>query len=350
MPGGQKRARDGRVILRVDPASLRPVFDSFGTYLEENPSNAEKLTFVKELIEWLQECCQPTPVISVRATDFDTIKTAVDAVEVIYDRHSEKHVWQLRENDDSGDGQLSAWADTCITEIKSSPYFQLTDSETTCRTILDVMFCDRLKRLNDHDSERCLNWLPEVTLSVRSELHNSVIQGRADWCLAYGNSKAALQTALIGLEAKKSGTAQSTLPQLIIYLAAIQDSRKESKKTNCSVFGLVTDSEEYRFAYLDEKRKLFVSEIYLWVTKKAKIIQWIDKILRDSIEASPNATPVETANTTIHAYRTHLNRGYQFGGIDESQVVEGDDLRSYRVIKRGPYGEMVAELETDEVE
>ncbi|KAK9258377.1 hypothetical protein V1519DRAFT_454747 [Lipomyces tetrasporus] len=109
MPGGQKRARDGRVILRVDPASLRPVFDSFGTYLEENPSNAEKLTFVKELIEWLQECCQPTLVISVRATDFDTIKTAVDAVEVIYDRHSEKHVWQLRENDDSGDGQLSAW-------------------------------------------------------------------------------------------------------------------------------------------------------------------------------------------------------------------------------------------------
>ncbi|KAK9250530.1 hypothetical protein V1507DRAFT_484354 [Lipomyces tetrasporus] len=267
MPGGQKRARDGRVILRVDPASLRPVFDSFGTYLEENPSNAEKLTFVKELIEWLQECCQPTLVISVRATDFDTIKTAVDAVEVIYDRHSEKHVWQLRENDDSGDGQLSAWP-----------------------------------------------------------------------------------TALIGLEAKKSGTAQSALPQLIIYLAAIQDSRKESKKTNCSVFGLVTDSEEYRFAYLDEKRKLFVSETYLWVTKKAKIIQWIDKILRDSIEASPHATPVKTANTTIHAYRTHINRGYQFGGIDESQVVEGDDLRSYRVIKRGPYGEMVAELETDEVE
>ncbi|KAK9320868.1 hypothetical protein V1517DRAFT_194951 [Lipomyces orientalis] len=85
-------------------------------------------------------------------------------------------------------------------------------------------------------------------------------------------------------------------------------------------FGLVTDSEEYRFAYLDEKRKIFVSETYLWVTKKAKIIQWMDKTLRDSIETSPHTTPVKTANTTIHAYWTHLNREYQFGVIDESRV------------------------------
>ncbi|KAK9237064.1 hypothetical protein V1525DRAFT_457031 [Lipomyces kononenkoae] len=342
MSGGQKRTRDGRVILRVDPATLRPLFDSFETHLEEYPSYAEKLTFVKELIEWFQECCRrPTPVISVSATDFDTIKTAVDAVEVIYDRHSEKHVWQLRENDDLSDGQLSPWADTCITEIKSSPYFQLTDTETTCRTILDVVFCDRLKRRNDHESERCLNWLPEVTLSVKSKLHNSVIQGTVDRCLAYGNSNAALQAALIVMEAKI---------QLIIYLAAIQDSRKESEKTNCSVFGLVTDSEEYRFAYLDETRKLFVSDTYLWVTKKAKIIRWIDKILRDSIEACSSQDTCEDYITTMHTYRTHLNRGYQFAGIDESQVVEGEDLRSYRVIKRGPYGEIVEELETDEVE
>jgi hypothetical protein len=113
-------------------------------------------------------------------------------------------------------------------------------------------------------------------------------------------------------EAKKPGAAQSALPQLIIYLAAVQDSRKESKKINSSVFGLITDSEEYIFAWLDEKRNLFVSETYLWVTKKVKIIQWIDSILRDSIEASPHTTPIKTANIAIHAYRSHVNRDFHW--------------------------------------
>lgn len=89
--------------------------------------------------------------------------------------------------------------DTCVTEIKASSYFRLADPEAICRPILDVVFCDRLKRLNDHDSERNLNWLPEVTLSVESKEHNSLVQGRADWCLAYGKSKSALQTALVVL-------------------------------------------------------------------------------------------------------------------------------------------------------
>lgn len=250
--------------------------------------------------------------------------------------------------------------DTCIRELQSSPYFQLADSQSTCRTVLDVIFCDRLKYLHVNDAEKHLNWLPEVTLSVKSRLHNFLIQGRADWCLAYGSSKAAPQTALIVLsvsslsrqsvleltpvrEAKKPGAVQSALPQLIIYLAAVQDSRKESKKINSSVFGLITDSEEYRFAWLDENRNLFVSETHLWVTKKVKIIQWIDNILRDSIEAFPHTTSIRTADTAIHTYRSHVNRHFQF-----RDTVEGEDLRHYRVVKKGPYGEVVTEMETDE--
>ena len=255
--------------------------------------------------------------------------------------------------------------DTCIRELQPSPYFQLANSESTCQTVLDVIFCDRLKCLHNNDAEKHLNWFPKVTLSVKSKLHNFLIQGRADRCLAYGSSKAALQTALIVLsvsslfrqrvseltpvrEAKKPGAVQSALPQLIIYLAAVQDSRKESKKINSSVFGLITDSEEYRFAWLDENRNLFVSEAHLWVTKKVKIIQWIDNILRDSIKASPHVTPVKTANTAIHAYRSHVNQHFQFGDSDVVEAVEGEDLRHYRVVKKGPYGEVVTEMETDE--
>lgn len=94
MPGGQKH-----VILQIDPATLKPVFDSFKTFIGENPIDTEKLTNVKELIDWLQDCCQPPPRLSVPAT-----------VEVIYDRHSERHVWRLRENDNLSHSQLSKWA------------------------------------------------------------------------------------------------------------------------------------------------------------------------------------------------------------------------------------------------
>ncbi|KAL4981266.1 hypothetical protein BDW68DRAFT_183729 [Aspergillus falconensis] len=128
---------------------------------------------------------------------------------------------------------------------------------------------------------------------------------------------------------ERASAAQSALPQPIIYLAAVQDSRKESNKINSSVFELITDSGEYQFAWLDEYRDLLVSEAYLWVTKKIKIIQRIDRILQDAIEASPHTTPAKTENTAIHAGRS---RGHT----------------AYRVIKKGPYGKLVTELEMDE--
>lgn len=59
-------------------------------------------------------------------------------------------------------------------------------------------------------------------------------------------------------------------------------------------------------------------------------------------------TLVKTANTAIHAYRSHVNRHSQFGDPDVVETIEGEDLRHYRVVKKGPYGEVVTEMETDE--
>lgn len=56
--GGQKHTRDGRVILRIDPATVKSVFDSFKTFIGENPIDTEKFTNVKEFIDWLQDSCQ----------------------------------------------------------------------------------------------------------------------------------------------------------------------------------------------------------------------------------------------------------------------------------------------------
>ncbi|KAJ9302064.1 hypothetical protein DTO271G3_930 [Paecilomyces variotii] len=66
------------------------------------------------------------------------------------------------------------------------------------------------------------------------------------------------------------------------------------------------------------------------------------------IIAIPHTTPIKTANTTIHAYRSYLNQGQQFGDTGVFATVEGEDLRHYRAIEKGPYGEILTELEEDE--
>ena len=79
-----------------------------------------------------------------------------------------------------------------------SPYFQRSSSETTSRTIIDVLFCDRLTQLDDDNAKNHLNWYPEVSMTARNHLDDQVIRGRADWCLAYG-PKTSLQTTLVVL-------------------------------------------------------------------------------------------------------------------------------------------------------
>ena len=133
------------------------------------------------------------------------------------------------------------------------------------------------------------------------------------------------------------GAADLALPQLIIYLAAVQDACKCCNKMNSSVFGLLTDSTNFRFIYLNPLRKLFVSKSYEWMEEKARIIQWIDKILEDLIQAS-HTTPCKKFNKTIGAYQTHLKRQYQFGSAAKDfNLVEGESNRSYEIIHREGY-------------
>lgn len=54
-----------------------------------------------------------------------------------------------------------------------------------------------------------------------------------------------------------------------------------------SVFGIVTDSHVFQSAHLDKDRKLFVSDTYHWALGNRQIVQWIDKILHDAVEATP---------------------------------------------------------------
>ena len=81
----------------------------------------------------------------------------------------------------------------------SSKYFDSTNFKSLCRTIVNVIFCDRLNILNYRKSELHLNWVPEVTLSTQSKRLQKTISGRADWILGHGNPTSTLDSSLIVL-------------------------------------------------------------------------------------------------------------------------------------------------------
>ncbi|EGD97978.1 hypothetical protein TESG_05277 [Trichophyton tonsurans CBS 112818] len=183
------------------------------------------------------------------------------------------HKWELRETDGLSDGTLSPCIDVCIKELRGSGYADLQESEIFCRTITDLISLDRLHALKDKTATSHLKLAPEVSLSV--ERGSSTITGRADWCLGYGNVKGGFESALI------------ILP-------------------------------------------------FLWVFGKKSIIQWIDRVLKDSIEASPHTTPVKFSNQTLRAYQTELKRGHLFGdpSNDNPDLIDGEDERPVNVVWR----------------
>lgn len=120
---------------------------------------------------------------------------------------------------------------------------------------------------------------------------------------------------------------------------------------NSSVFGLLTDSSDFQFVHLNPVRKLFTSRLLQWVTDKKHIVQWIDRVLEDSIKASPHTTPVKSSNKTLRAFQTELKRAHLFGdpSKDDSDLIDGEDERAMNnnVVWKG---ESFTVVECDDIE
>jgi hypothetical protein len=103
---------------------------------------------------------------------------------------------------------------------------------------------------------------------------------------------------------------------------------------NTSVFGLITDSLNFQFVYLNPGKKLFASKTLQWNYEKRLIVQWIDRVLEDSIKASPHTTPMKSRNRTLRAYQTHLKRGHLLGDSskDNLNLVEGENKKPVNVV------------------
>ena len=149
---------------------------------------------------------------------------------------------------------------------------------------------------------------------------NLKISGRADWTFGYMDEKHKLQEMLVVIEAEAPGNVTAALPQLLVYLAGVQDARLKASKINKTVFGLATDSNTFVLVVLQENKKVFASRQLDWLEEKELIISFLDKILEDAIESSPHTTPMRARNQRIKRFEKSLGETYQFGDEDNNDA------------------------------
>ena len=213
-----------------------------------------------------------------------------------------------------------------IKDLKSSDYISVRHDESFCRIVLDLIIMDRLRQLEDRDVHYRLQVSAEVPVAIRVKDiygNDQMVKGRADWALGYGADRSETGAILLVVEAKPYESAPIGMPQLLVYMAAVHKAREN--RVNKSVFGMVSDSKEFRFAFLDEKKKLFTTPPFTWIIEQSTIIAYIDMILTNAIESSPHTTPQKTNNRTIYNYPEFLGRQWKFGYESDNGGVEEEE-------------------------
>lgn len=170
-----------------------------------------------------------------------------------------------------------------------------------------------------------------ISIQVKDIYGNKeIIKGRADWALGYGTDKLNTGAILLIVEAKPYESAAVGMPQLLVYMVAVYEARKD--RINKSVFGMLSDCKEFRFAFLDENKKLFVTELFAWVTKQSTIIAYLDMVLINAIESSPHITPQEENNRSILKYSDSLERQWRFGPQLDDRGTEDNKEDDYDMV------------------
>lgn len=202
---------------------------------------------------------------------------------------------------------------------------------------------ERLKRLKDQDAGCHLQVSAEVPVSIRiKDIYGNTesIKARADWALGYGPSKSETGAILLVVEAKPLEPAPVGMPQLLVCMAAVQDARP-NRINRKSVFGMLTDSHEFRFAYLDQDRKFFRSEWFMWAKRQDKILAYIDMMLISAIESSPQTPPPQRNNRTIYHHSDIEDWEWRFGDeaddetVEEQNEEEDQEDQSWDVVQAG---------------
>jgi hypothetical protein len=206
-----------------------------------------------------------------------------------------------------------------LQRLQRSPYTQHRQIESLSRTMLDLIFFDRLERLQDQHTLFHLRLSSEISISANSCDTGRKIAGRVDWALNYETPNQS-GSILIVIEAKKIGNASIGLAQLVVYMVGVLESRHH--RLNQSVFGMLSDSGTFQFAFLDQNKKLYLTAPFAWDWHQSAILAYIDAILLDAIRPNPPTTPTKIGNRSLNNYRRYLEERWLFGDGSEDKAKE----------------------------
>jgi hypothetical protein len=213
-----------------------------------------------------------------------------------------------------------------IEDLQTNQYVCSRTDEATTRTILHLVLVNRLNQLKDMNVSCRLLLSAEVPVSVKYvDEHGKpiLLKGRADWALGFGTDKRNSGSLLIIVEANPAGNASVGMPQMLVYMAAIQHARQD--RTNKTVFGMLSDGTYYTFACLNNNKRLLISRNFQWLFDRPTILRHIDRILLDAIQSSPHTTPVKLKNSNICGYTRYLEESWKFCEDSNDEVEEGDE-------------------------
>ncbi|KAL2039714.1 hypothetical protein N7G274_007573 [Stereocaulon virgatum] len=155
--------------------------------------------------------------------------------------------------------------------------------ESVSRTILNFILMDRLNDLQVKHVHHKLLLCAEVALSIKAldEFRKwTIVKGRADWALGYGSSETYTGSLLMIAESEHTDNALIGIPQMSIYMVAVQEARRD--RDNKTVWEFLSDGSTFYFASLNDDCKLLTSRPLMWRNDDSAILTHIDIILLDA--------------------------------------------------------------------
>lgn len=100
-------------------------------------------------------------------------------------------------------------------------------------------------------------------------LGDQKVNGIANYVIGYCHAASTgdetiLESIYVVIEAKRRYNTEVGIPQMILYLSGVQQTRAKLRpeKIVKTVYGILTDSVDFRFFRLDEDRHLSISKLY----------------------------------------------------------------------------------------
>jgi hypothetical protein len=125
----------------------------------------------------------------------------------------------------------------------------------------------------------------------------TIVSGRVDHGIGrvlktHNYPKRRFESLLLAVEAKKAFNLLSALPQLVVYLASIHQSRLSRGRCDASVYGVASDGYSFMFVTITHDGTLRQSKQFKVDGGETRtILGCLKYLLEKSGSLSPNATP-----------------------------------------------------------